>query len=344
MPVGSFTTRVVVEQVSHIAGNSPVMVDVMNDREVIMELVPESVVVHTAQALQTTWVWDGRLAEITCFVALHHSVMHVIHEWEITQNWLHQLEAESQEFKHEQQMNQEQLMELLQHFSLEVKWIEELKKEVSQQKIMAATLEASPVHITPEVLEGATTMENVVDTLEKEKISKPPPIVYFSGIEPIPKEEGSHDQWEFQVRGVMDTHTENSVRAAIVNSLRGPARELVSFIGYSADINLILSEVSNRFCKKYNGDKLQKEFYQMKQDKGEKIRVFARWLEQTYRRLRERFPGRFDEDQLKDRLFHGMLQGLGDSMRFLYKDPHVNYHSLLESTEEAEDEAEESRI
>ena len=231
-------------------------------------------------------------------------------------------------------MSQEQLVELLQCFSLEVKWIEELKKEVSQQTITAATPEANPVHITPEVLEGATTMEMAVDTLEKKKISKTPPIVYFSGIEPIPKEEGSHDQWEFQVRGVMDTHTENYVRAAVVNSLRGPARELVGFIGYSANINLILSEVSNRFSKKYSGDKLQQEFCQMK-DKGEKIRVFASQLEQTYRRMRERFPGRFDEDQLKDRSFHEMLQGLHDSMRFLYKDSHVNYCSLLESTKEA---------
>ena len=82
----------------------------------------------------------------------------------------------------------------------------------------------------------------------------------------------------------------------------------------------------------------------MKQDKGEKIRVFASQLEQTYRSLRERFPGRFEEDQLKDKLFHRMLQGLCDSTRFLYKDPHVNYHSLLESTEEAEDEAGEARI
>ena len=157
--------------------------------------------------------------------------------------------------------------------------------------MIAATPEVNPVHITPEVLEGATTMETTVETSGKEKISKPPPMVYFSGIEPIPKEEGSHDQWGFQVRGAMDTHPENSVRATIVNSLRGPARELVGFVGYSADINLILSEVSNRFSKKYSGDKLQQEFYQMKQDKGENIRVFASQLEQTYRRLREMFPG-----------------------------------------------------
>ena len=105
-----------------------------------------------------------------------------------------------------------------------------------------------------------------------------------------------------------------------------------------------MSEVSNRFGKKYSGDELQQEFFQMKQDKEEKIRVFVSWLEQTDRRLMERFPGRFDEAQLKDRLFHRMLQGLHDSMRYLYKDPHMNYRSLLESTEEAEDEVGETRV
>ena len=142
----------------------------------------------------------------------------------------------------------------------------------------------------------------------------------------------------------MDTHTENSIRAAIVNSLRGPARELVGFIGYLADINLILSEVSNQFGKKCSRDKLQQEFYQMCQDKGEKIRVFVSHLEQIYRRLKETFPGRFNEAQLKDRLFHGMMQGLCDSMMFLYKDPRVNYQFLLEATEEAEEEVRETRV
>ena len=175
--------------------------------------------------------------------------------------------------------------------------------------------------ITPEVLEGAIAIESTVKTSGKEKISKPPPIIYFLGIKPIPKEEGYHDQWEFQVRVL-----------------------LVGFIGYLADINLILSEVSNRFSKKYSGDKLQQEFYQMKQHKGEKIRVFVSQLEQTYRRLRERLPGRFDEAQSKDRLFHQMLQMLHHSMRFLYKDPHVNYCSLLESTKETEDEVGEAQI
>ena len=148
-------------------------------------------------------------------------------------------------------------MELLQRFSLEVKCIEEWRKEVSQQRVTLTTPKVNPVNIAPEVLEGATAIETTSNTLGQEKISKPPTIVYFSGIELIPKDEGSHDEWEFQVRGAMDTQTEISVRATVVNSLRGPARELVGFTGYYADINLILSDVSNRLGKKYSGDKLQ---------------------------------------------------------------------------------------
>ena len=76
MLVGTFTARVVVEQVSHITASSPVTVGMMNGREAIIELEPESVVVHMAQTLQATRAWDGRLAEITCIVVLHQCNAH----------------------------------------------------------------------------------------------------------------------------------------------------------------------------------------------------------------------------------------------------------------------------
>ena len=72
--------------------------------------------------------------------------------------------------------------------------------------------------------------------------------------------------------------------------------------------------------------------------------MFASQLKQTYQRLRDRFPGRLGDIQLKDRLFPVMMQGLCDSMTFLYKDPRVNYWSLLEATEEAKDEVREVRL
>ena len=70
----------------------------------------------------------------------------------------------------------------------------------------------------PHKPESTTTMA-VVSTQSEMRISKPPQICIFSRQEPVPKEEGNYDKWEFQVRGAMATHTKNSVRAAIVNSL-----------------------------------------------------------------------------------------------------------------------------
>ena len=126
----------------------------------------------------------------------------------------------------------------------------------------------------PHKTESTTTM-TVVSTQSEMKISKPPQICIFSGQEPVPKDEGNYNQWEFQVRGAIATHTKNSVRAAIVNSLRGPARDLVGFFSFDADLERILMEVTNRFGKRYTGDKLQQEFYKLSQEKGEKIGAFA---------------------------------------------------------------------
>ena len=140
------------------------------------------------------------------------------------------------------------------------------------------------------------------------------------------------------MRGAIATHTENSVRAAIVNSLRGPARDLVRFVGFDAPLEKILAEVTNRFGKWYTGDRLQQEFYRLSQEKGEKIGTFAGRLELTYRWLHNCLPEQFDEHQLKDRLFYGVSQSLRDSSQYLYKDPTVTYQALLKALEETESE------
>ena len=70
----------------------------------------------------------------------------------------------------------------------------------------------------PHKPESTITM-TVVSTQSEMRISEPLQICIFSRQEPVQKEEGNYDQWEFQVRSAMAMHTENSVRVAIVNSL-----------------------------------------------------------------------------------------------------------------------------
>ena len=167
---------------------------------------------------------------------------------------------------------------------------------------------------------------------------KIPDLPPFSGADPVPKDEGSWEQWEFQVRGFLDTHTPEAVCSVLICSIRGAARELVGFIGYQAELGVILKSLEKRFGKKLTGDKLQQDFYQISQEKGEKVKAFAGRLEQVYRKLKDKFPGKYDMKQLKDCLFYGMSQHLHDFMRFLYKKDTTGYEELLEASQEAEGE------
>ena len=120
-------------------------------------------------------------------------------------------------------------MELLQKFGSEVKKVEELRCKVEQTESIPDERKAvgmdeedempsQEIGHQPYKPESTATM-TAVSTQSEMRISKPPQICIFSGQEPVLKEEGNYDQWEFQVRGAMAMHTENSMRAAIVNSL-----------------------------------------------------------------------------------------------------------------------------
>ena len=131
------------------------------------------------------------------------------------------MEADTRQFQQEQQESLDQMVELLQKFGSEVKKVEELRCRVEwtestpdEGKIVAAKGEdgipfQEIVH-TPHKTESTTTM-TAVSTQSEMKISKPPQICIFSGQEPVPKDEGNYDQWEFQVRGAIATHRENSI-------------------------------------------------------------------------------------------------------------------------------------
>ena len=77
---------------------------------------------------------------------------------------------------------------------------------------------------------------------------------------------------------------------------------MISFLGFDD----ILKKVEKCFGKQLSGDCLQQEFYQLAQDKNEKVRQFAGRLEQKYKYLKEKFPDKYQTKDLKDRLFHGM--------------------------------------
>ena len=229
LPVGMFTACTVMQHVINLTGQNLAEVDVLNDCDTIVQMEQDTTVVHAAQVLHNTRLWDGQATEITCLLSSRQSVVNVVHERDHARQRLQRLEVETQSFQQEQQESQEQMVELWQKFGSKVKKVEELRCKVErtestpdERKVVDVKGEdeilSQEMRHNPHQAESTTTM-TMVSTQSEMKISKPLQICIFSGQEPVPKDEGNYDQWEFQVRGAIATHTENSVRAAIVNSL-----------------------------------------------------------------------------------------------------------------------------
>ena len=108
------------------------------------------------------------------------------------------------------------------------------------------------------------------------------------------------------MEGALATHTEEAVRSAVIGSVRRAARELLEFIGYGEEMGNILKHIKERFGQGPLKAKLPKEFLLIEQRKTESINQFAGRVEQRFKRLRVLYPGRYDHNQLKERVFQGM--------------------------------------
>ena len=122
------------------------------------------------------------------------------------------------------------------------------------------------------------------------KIIKAPELPKFSGIEPTPREEGSFEQWYFQVNRSQSQHTEDAIRSGIINSMRGEARDLVEYVGFDAPIETILDRLEHQFRKSKSTDLLQHDFFQLAQEKSEGVQQYAGRLDNQYKRLKAAFP------------------------------------------------------
>ena len=104
-----------------------------------------------------------------------------------------------------------------------------------------------------------------------------------------------------------------------------------------------MTKLEGRFHKTRSTDRLQYEFFQLGQEKGEGVQQYARRLENQYKKLKIAFPERYGDAQLKERLFFGMIAGLRNATGYVYKQPEANYEALLKAAKEAELEFTESK-
>ena len=98
-----------------------------------------------------------------------------------------------------------------------------------------------------------------------------------------------------------------------------------------------MEDIIKCLAREYEGvvssDIVFKEFYQLKQERREKVQIFSIRLRDALTNLTSRFPERVpakDHDKmLRDRFFYGIKAEIRDCIRHLYDDEKVTFGELL---------------
>ena len=230
VPPSWFTTLNTVELVQHVMGALPINMEVVMDHEAIVELNETMLAVGVAQQMQGSMVWGHYVTEVTWLLSGRDSVMSIIRERETARDRLKALEDEWVAAVQQQVDEKAQFMKMLEEFGEEVRKVEDLKKWVERSM---TGLHQEAISTTAALERPDQELIQLKDVIRRQppltygteayttlkKLTKTPNLPPFSGTDPVPKDEGSWEQWEFQVKGFLDTHTQEAIQVAIVHSV-----------------------------------------------------------------------------------------------------------------------------
>ena len=94
-----------------------------------------------------------------------------------------------------------------------------------------------------------------------------PNLPTFSGTLPVPKGEGSYEQFIFQVRGFRGNYTEDAVKSSMIGAVTDGARDHLDFVGFHNNLDVLIEALDRRFGKGQTTDKIQQQFYQLSQER-----------------------------------------------------------------------------
>ena len=109
LPLGTFTARSVTHQIIGLTGRNPIDIEIVNDRNAIVQMEPEGGVVPVAQALHTSNRWEGFTVEITCLMTSRKNMADIIKARKDSHHRLQQREQDMMKLQQVQKETQEQM-------------------------------------------------------------------------------------------------------------------------------------------------------------------------------------------------------------------------------------------
>ena len=157
-------------------------------------------------------------------------------------------EAQSVNQFNEQLISEEKLYKaniqgLVTHFKQQIQQI-----KVTSSKISSLTGPPSP---------GSVETPEVESEMRAKLLFKTPILTKFSGIEPVPKGEGSYEQFKFRIKGYRKMYDNKAIQAGMIGSVTDNVRDYLDFVGFDKELPVLMEALEMRYGKGQMTDKLQ---------------------------------------------------------------------------------------
>ena len=164
----------------------------------------------------------------------------------------------------------------------------------------------------------------------------------FSGTEPVPDNELTFDQWRIDVRSYQTSVPDHILLPAVRKLIVGKAQSVVQTLRPNYSVEDVIKCLAREYEGVASSYIVFKEFYQLKQERGEKVQIFSIRLRDALTNLTSRFPERVpaeDHDKmLRDRFIYGIKAEMRNSIRHFYDDEKVTFGELLMKARRNKDE------
>ena len=133
----------------------------------------------------------------------------------------------------------------------------------------------------------------------------------FSRTEPVPDSELTFDQWRIDIRSYQTSVPDHILLPAVRKSIVGKAQSVVRTLGPNYSVEDIIKCLVREYEGVTSSNIVFKEFYQLKQERGEKVQIFSIRLRDALTNLASRFPERVpakDHDKMMRDRFSTVLE------------------------------------
>ena len=189
-----------------------------------------------------------------------------------------------------------------------------LLKAVEQLTEKVAKLEMQPVQPPGFMTSSSQNVSNFGNLSTSFQVKANIDIGKFSGTEPTPANELNFDQWCMDVRAYQVSYPDNILLPVIRKSIVGRAKSVIRHLGPSYTVEEVITVLTQEYEGVASSDVIFKDFYQLRQEKNEKVQIFSIRLRDMLTKLSIRFldcvPKEDHDKILKDRFFYGIKSEL----------------------------------